>query len=127
MELRVELHQRGLEHYLNDSPISAPYFGALSLAGQAAFLALVDDFARRGMALQMGKLFRHAVRYAADPANRASSNPNGTYTVRGDHGTYVVDLNTPSCTCRLFRGQHPYEGQAGVCSHIMMMQILTAA
>ncbi len=126
MELREELRMRGLEHYLNESPISSPYFGQLSPAGQAVVIELVEQYAKAGQELQLRKLLKHGLRYATQRGTMITLNPRGTFTFPGDHGTYEVNMAAPSCTCRLFRGLHPYEGQPGVCAHIMTLRILAA-
>ena len=96
---------------------------ALPKKTQQAVLEQAKHYASAADYLRLKKLFNNAIKYLSE--GRIDVAEDGTYPVRGDHGSYRVQLNEGawSCECDLFNGKAEYEGNAGECSHILVAKL----
>lgn len=81
------------------------------------------DFYQQEKLMQIKKLFKNALSYYLE--NRINSRGNDTFVVRGNHNSYrtTVAVGVVECECNLFKGRGKYQGKAGICSHILAIQL----
>lgn len=105
---------------------SIPVVASLSKGQKQALLAMAQTYAKNGEMISLRKLYKNAIRYVTQ--HKVSPQGEGKFTVRGDHGTHIVEWHNPTwaCDCDLFNGQGQFADSPGECSHIQAAKLFQA-
>ncbi len=109
---------------LNSIAEGMPAFMRMSSEMQGKITAMARQYVQSENIIQLRKLFKNAVNYIAKGAVQQSDEG---YTVAGNHGNHLVLINDDhyTCDCDLFNGRAEFTGQAGECSHIQAVKLLS--
>lgn len=104
--------------------------GELEPLVQSQVLALTRQYLQESQRLQIEKLYNNALDYLHQPLSRIGKDDEGRlqFEIAGKHDKRIITFDkhtgSYSCTCPLYRGEEPYVGRAGECSHIQTIKIL---
>ena len=109
---------------LNSIAEGMPAFMRMSGDMQGKITAMARQYVQNEDIIQLRKLFKNAVNYLAKGAVQQAGEG---YVVVGNHGNHDVGLRDSNyvCDCDLFNGRAEFTNNAGECSHIQAVKLLS--
>ncbi len=114
-----------LQDILEALAANAIHLEKLSPAAKNTVMRIAQQYSKARKYTQFKKLFKNAVKYVAE--NRVEKSGSSHYIVRGNTNIHQVheDNDIWQCDCDLYRGTGQFSGNAGECSHIQTVKIIS--